>query len=86
MSFPSTYFGHKREVTKAISVRDLAKSELRRKDHCCARYIAKIFCKHMRCSLAWLSEAFSLCLRKTKNSNGLTAAALLNGQFVDGII
>jgi hypothetical protein len=33
-----------------------------------------------------LPGSVSLCLRKTRNSDALTAEALLNGQFVNGLI
>jgi hypothetical protein len=46
LSFPSIYFGQKHKVTKNMSVRDLAKSELRRKDRHCAGSVSNIFYKH----------------------------------------
>ena len=84
LSFPNIYCGQPRSCSKNISYANICKWELRHFDRRCCN-VAKLFYMYKKRQLQMITKQISLNLRKSKNTENITAGKLLNRDFVDNI-
>ena len=87
LTFPKIYCGKPRKIkaNAKLTYAKIAKSELRMFDRRCGR-ISKLFFTYKKLQTRKFSDAISINLRKTKNTKNITAAKMLNRDYVNGLI
>ena len=87
LTFPSIYCGKQTRIRENVKLTyaKIAKSELRMFDRRCSR-ISKLFFPYKKLQTRKFSDAISINLRKTKNTQNVTVAQMLNRDYVNGLI
>ena len=87
LTFPKIYCGKQRKIKAGVKLTyaKIAKSELRMFDRRCGR-ISKLFFTYKKLQMRKFADAISINLRKTKNTKNITAAQMLNRDYVNGLI
>ena len=89
LTFPSIYCGKQRRIRENVKLTyaKIAKSELRMFDRRCSR-MSKLFFTYKKLLIQTrkFSDAISINLRKTKNTQNVPVAQMLNRDYVNGLI
>ena len=87
LTFPKIYCGKQRKIKEntKLTYAKIAKSELRMFDRRCGR-VSKLFFAYKKLQTRKFCDDISINLRKTKNTSNVTAAQVLNRDYVNGLI
>ena len=87
LTFPKSYCGKQRKIKEnaKLTYAKTAKSELRMFDTRCDT-VSKLFFAYKKLQTRKFCDAISINLRKTKKKSNVTAAQMLNRDYVNGLI
>ena len=88
LAFPTIWFGHPRGTPPSnvrLSFDDFVNSEIRRSDRRACRPDHLLFL-HKKSQIAQLMRQVNIVLRKSAQTNNITAADVMNQQFIDNAI